>query len=318
MVITRRTLLASLGATLATPAWAQAIGPQSDPWAQVDPYADARNGFPAQGRAESGARPNNAAAGVFQSPSGGMDEKDEIALGRDMYPRMVADFGGAYPNPKMQVALREFCRPMFAASDRPHLPWEVTLVNDRSPNAAAFGGGKVVVNAGLLPMCDSAGELAATLAHEIGHVDKYHTVRSEPLLELLDRLRKSGAGADLNGSLQALVGGSGKGAKDVWEVFELAYSREDEAEADAHEMVILERLGVDPIHAIRDQENFAKLAAGRRDIPELLRTHPRNADRLAHIQALAAMQKRPAQDFVFPGWDTLKAAFPTHPAFKKT
>lgn len=326
MTIRRRSVLgglAGLGLGAAVPAWAQAIGPQSDPWAQVDPYADPRNGFPSERRNSGGAPQPERPRDVFSSSAGRgpdgalMSEQEEVALGRQMYPKFITDAGGAHPSATLQAALREFCRPMFAVSDRPQLPWEVTLVNARNPNASAFGGGKVLVHVGLLSICDRAGELAATLAHEIGHVDKFHTVRSEPLYEALNLMRQNGVGAGMNGALQAALPNTGGQVKDVAELFRLAYSREDEAEADAHEMVILGRLGVDPIHAINDQLNFAKLG-GEDGVNELARTHPRDADRLAHIKQLAAGMKRPATDYVFPGWDTLKAAFPTHPDFRKS
>lgn len=323
MSASRRTILAglaSLGATTALPAWAQAFGSQNDPYAQVDPYADPRNGFPSapQGGQQRPKPPQQGPNDVFSSaPSdgSGMSEGDEIALGRTLYPDFIAESGGAHPDQRLQAALRAFCRPMFAVADRAHLPWEVTLCNDPSPNASAFAGGKVMVHVGLLAICDRAGELAATIAHEIGHVDKRHTARGESLRELTSMLRKNG-GVGNGLPLEQLIPHSQGQIKDLLDVFAKAYSREDEAEADGHEMVILERLGVDPIHAINDQHNFAKLKAGA-SLNEFARSHPRDEKRLLHIQQLAAMQKRPRHDFVFEGWDALKKAFPTAPAWRK-
>lgn len=320
MTISRRSILAGLSGLglsglAGVPAWAQAIGRQSDPWAQVDPYADARNGFPVSSSGETVTRP---ADGFFSAPPGtAMDEAEEVELGRAFYPQMVAKRGGAHPDARLQAALRKFCQPLFAVADRQRLPWEVTLVNDPSPNAAAFAGGKIVVHAGLLPLCDNGGELAATVAHEIGHVDKYHTVRARPMLDLIARLRASGAGADFSAALPQLLAG-GEQVRDVWELFRLSYSREDETEADAHEMTIFERLGVDPIHAVRDQENFVRMTKGKSGGTELTLTHPQPVQRLERIRSLAAMSKRPAQDYAFAGWEALKAAYPTLPDFKKT
>ncbi len=323
MTTTRRHLLAGLaglGASTALPAWAQAIRAQSDPWAQVNPYDDPKNGFPGEGH--NGGEPSRQPQrrdGLFSTApndGGAMSEGEEIAVGKHFHPIHVREAGGAHPNQRAQQALRDFCRPMFAVADRSHLPWEVTLCNDPSPNASAFAGGKVIVNVGMFAICDRAGELAATIAHEIGHVDKRHSVRGGEINRLVAELREQG-GKQWNPDvpLSALVPGSGGKVEDLLEVFKLAYSREDEAEADGHEMVIFERLGVDPIHAINDQWNFAQLGKG--DVPELVRSHPRNEDRMAHIKQLAAMQKKPKQDYVFPGWDVLKTAFPTADRFKK-
>lgn len=303
----------------ALPAWGQAIGAQSDPWAQVDPYADPRNGFPAETRGSGHGQtpPRNDVFSSTASETDGMSETDEIALGRAAYPHLVAKAGGAHPDQRLQAALREFFRPMIAVSDRPHLPWDVTLVNERSTNAGALPGGKVLVNVGLISICDRAGELAATLAHEIGHVDKRHGARRQPLNDLIASLRKDGVASAV--PLETLLPQSQGQLEDVWELFGKAYSREDEAEADGHEMVILERLGVDPIHAVNDQRNFAMInrMMGDPSLNELASTHPRDENRMAHIQQLAASQRRPKTDYVFPGWPLLKAAFPTAPQFKK-
>lgn len=323
MPVTRRNLLltglAGLGSIASLPAWAQAIGSQSDPWAQVDPYDDPRNGFPSQRAGGGQAQRQGLNRDVFSSPADSgerMSDADEIRLGRQGYSGRISKGGGAYPDARVQQALRDFFAPMTAVADRSQLPWQITLVNEESPNASAGYGGMVIVHAGLLRICDRPGELAATLAHEIGHVDKYHMARMGPIYELLGKLKAEGGKADLGGNLDTLLQTPGA-VDDIWDVFRLSYTREHETEADAHEMVILERLGVDPIHAINDQWNFAQINGGAAAVNELVLSHPYDENRMAHIKQLAAMQKRPAKDYVFPGWDVLKAAFPTAPRFKK-
>lgn len=318
---------AALAAHTALPAWAQfpgAIKPQSDPYAQVDPYADPRNGFAPERTNPSkptGAKANQSAIFSPHDEQLTPEELDEVKLGRIQYVKRIASDGGAYPDQQVQAALQAFCKPMFAVADRANLPWVVTMVNDPSPNASAGLGGTVIVNAGLLQMCDRPGELAATLAHEIGHVDKKHVSNGAAIAQAIDAARQAGIQPTGSGALPQLVPGSEKFFRDSYDLLELANVRSGEAEADAHEMVILERLGVDPVHAINDQKNFLtleKIIGGGGPSNSWLRSHPLTTDRLQMVKDLAAMAPKPATDFVFDGWDLLKRAFPTGAAWKKS
>lgn len=58
--------------------------------------------------------------------------------------------------------------------------WQFTLVRDRSLNAFAIGNGRVYVSDGALARCGDEGELAALLAHEMGHQLAGHFASKEP------------------------------------------------------------------------------------------------------------------------------------------
>lgn len=48
-------------------------------------------------------------------------------------------------------------------------PWRFVIVRDRSANAFAVGGGRIYVNEGVVLQCENEAEVAAILAHEMGH-----------------------------------------------------------------------------------------------------------------------------------------------------
>src|SRR5688572_14755546 len=48
--------------------------------------------------------------------------------------------------------------------------WEVAVFDDASPNAFALPGGKIGVNTGIFTVAKNQDQLAAVIAHEIGHV----------------------------------------------------------------------------------------------------------------------------------------------------
>lgn len=69
--------------------------------------------------------------------------------------------------------LQNMMQKLSAISHRPQLPWEIHLIESPEVNAFTVGGGKIFVYRGLFgglidPASDD--ELAAVLAHEIGHV----------------------------------------------------------------------------------------------------------------------------------------------------
>lgn len=61
--------------------------------------------------------------------------------------------------------------------------WEFVVLDDRDVNAYALLGGHVYVTRGMLAVLDSEAELAAVLAHEIGHVAAGHGLNTVSDLE---------------------------------------------------------------------------------------------------------------------------------------
>ncbi len=59
-------------------------------------------------------------------------------------------------------------------------PWRFVVVRDRSANAFAIGGGRIYVNEGVVTLCETEGELAAILAHEMAHQLAGHFVDPAP------------------------------------------------------------------------------------------------------------------------------------------
>lgn len=59
----------------------------------------------------------------------------------------------------------------------PYSGWHVLVLADNEVNAYAAPGGFVVVTVGMLKFLQSEDELAAILAHEIGHVEFHHSAR---------------------------------------------------------------------------------------------------------------------------------------------
>src|SRR5690606_34691134 len=67
----------------------------------------------------------------------------------------------------------------LSAAAGPELgPIQVVVLDDSTVNAFALPGGHVFVLSGLLKSAESTEEVAAVLAHELGHVARRHHVRN--------------------------------------------------------------------------------------------------------------------------------------------
>lgn len=164
--------------------------------------------------------------------------------------------------------------------------WETALFAIKEPNAFALPGGKVGVNTGILSVARNQNQLAAVLAHEIGHVvENHHDERIT---------RQMGAGALLQG-VGALAGSRyGQGAAStvgqlggagLQAGFLLPGTRAQETEADVVGQRLMAQAGFDPQQAVDLWQNM--IAAGGARQPEWLSTHPNPQSRIQELRTRA-------------------------------
>ena len=104
---------------------------------------------------------------VRDEPYNTLTEEEEIALGRKFsaeYEKKVE----ILKNPLIDVYLNRVVRKLGDASQRPHWPYQVKVVNSPIINAIAIPGGFLYVNRGLLAYVEDENEMAGALAHRIG------------------------------------------------------------------------------------------------------------------------------------------------------
>lgn len=181
---------------------------------------------------------------------------------------------------------------LVAASPAKHMDFSFFAVRDSMLNAFALPGGYIGVHSGLVLAAQNESELAAVLAHEIGHVDQRHIARmlarqretsaiaiGALLLALLAARSNSSSSGDLT---QAAIAGSQAAMLQQ----RLNFSREAEREADRVGMQTLVAAGFDARAMVTF---FGKMQqAGRvyeSAAPSYLRTHPLTVERISDIQA---------------------------------
>ena len=202
--------------------------------------------------------------GVKPNPATGKKEvhlfnqTDEIAFGSSVYQEMISGEGGKATDVDADRVVRIGKR-VAAASDRPDLPYEFTILNNPMENAWCLPGGKIAINRGMVEGLKTDGQLAFILAHEIAHANARHTAHS------------------IENDL--FHGGAFPIFSQVHALFSFKESQAAEAQADQLGLTYLKRAGYQPSEAIAVYKIFQGLD-GANDKPSFFATHPSATERL--------------------------------------
>jgi predicted Zn-dependent protease len=156
--------------------------------------------------------------------------------------------------------------------------WEVSAFENEQANAFALPGGKMGVYTGLLNVAVNQHQLAAVMAHEVGHVLARHSNEraSQSALRSIGLAVVEAVGAS-DGDLEAIDLATQYG------LF-LPFNRTQESEADQIGISLMARAGFDPQESINLWQNMAQQGGDRP--PELLSTHPSPASRISELNRL--------------------------------
>src|SRR5947209_1895632 len=93
--------------------------------------------------------------------------------------RILAAYGGAYDDPRLEGLITHTVDRLVAASERPNLKYKVTILNSPAINAFALPNGQLYVTRGLLALANDTSELSSVLSHEMAHVIARHAAIRE-------------------------------------------------------------------------------------------------------------------------------------------
>lgn len=175
-------------------------------------------------------------------------------------------------------------------------PFEPIIVEDHTINAAAFFGGKIMLNSGLIVATDNESQLASVLAHEMTHVTQRHLARSmEARQDAMVTGMAGILGSIILGIINPAVGMAGVSASiGGMEQSNINYTRANEYEADRLGIDLLYNSGFNP-HAMADM--MRKLQNRGEDFNpafEMLLTHPLSSKRVAEAENRARFYKTKA------------------------
>ena len=235
----------------------------------------------------------NSITGEVQNIS--LSPSEEIAIGLNSAPQMMAEFGGEYPNPKVQALMdqvgEKLLRNSVAGKSEYQFDFHV-LADDQTINAFALPGGQVFITMGLLKRLKTEDQLACVVGHEIGHVIGRHGAEHMAKQELTQGLIGAAqvATADANNP-----NGSAQIAAFVGNMINMKYGREDEIESDNFGVQFLLSAGYDPNAMIEVMEILAEAANGQRQ-PEFMSSHPSPENRIQKLKETIAYYKNGGQN----------------------
>ena len=104
-----------------------------------------------------------------------MTESRELEIGKEEHDKVMASMR-VIQDARLNAYINEVGQRVAAGSHRPDLTYTFTVIDSPEINAFALPGGYVYINRGLLLYLKSEDELAAVLAHEVGHITARHAI----------------------------------------------------------------------------------------------------------------------------------------------
>lgn len=204
-----------------------------------------------------------------------MSADQEIAIGLQSTPEIAQQYGGLYPDERLQSFVDAVGHKLIDHSIARETPYKYDfhlLADDRTINAFALPGGPVFITYALFKQLNEA-QLAGVLGHEIGHVIGRHS--AERIAES-SFWKTISMGASVGADAGGIVGNIGQNTL-------LKNGREDELESDELGVLFMIQSGYDPHEMIQVME-ILKAATGSNRAPEFQSTHPDPDNRIEKIK----------------------------------
>jgi len=209
--------------------------------------------------------------------------------------RILASYGGAYDDPRLEALINKTVERLVAASERPDLTYKVTILNSGAVNAFALPTGQLYVTRGLVALANDTSELSSVLSHEMAHVLAKHAAIREDQARQAALVSHVVTEMGTDPDLTALALAKSK-------LTLASFSRAQEFEADGIGVGISARAHFDPYGAARflaAMERNAALKAGKPSLDprsqDFLSSHPATPERVENAKANARQYSAPAQ-----------------------
>ncbi len=218
--------------------------------------------------------------------------EQEYYIGRSVSAMILRDYRLLH-DPVATRYLNMLGQALALASERPTLyhGYTFAILDTDEINAFATPGGHVFVSRGMLVLATAEDEVAAVLAHEIGHIAMRHglgSIRTARVISAVQDGTFSMLERYTDRQVQELTSLFGDATADVFETLATrGYSGPTERQADSAAVAMLERIGYDPFALVRllERTEAAQQAAldGTREPRGFSRTHPPPRSRISDL-----------------------------------
>jgi len=166
-------------------------------------------------------------------------------------------------------ALQQIKDRLVKALDTTAYRYQFTIVKNEQINAFTIPGGNIYVFSGLIKAAESPEEVAAVLAHEMGHAEQRHVVTKlmkELSMTAIITILSGGDPSMLTQILRNVIGNT--------------FDREQETKADQFALELLEKAKISPKNLGRFFERLNEKNLDYDENLEILMTHPHNDKRI--------------------------------------
>lgn len=215
----------------------------------------------------------------------------EIAMGLNSRDPMAQEFGGYYPDPKVQGMITAIGNKLVQSTEAAKTPYRFefhVLSDPNTVNAFALPGGQIFITVSLLKRLKSEDAIAGVLGHEIGHVVGRHSAEHMAKQQLTQGL--------VNATMVATYDPSNPNstaamAQYIGNMINLKYGRDDELESDHFGVKYMYESGYNPESLIDVMKVLEDVSGGQRQ-SEFMSSHPSPANRVTEIQKAIAELKQ--------------------------
>lgn len=213
-----------------------------------------------------------------------VSDQQEVQIGDQVYAGLVQKGTRFISDPAVTGYVTQISNKLFALANRERsgVQWRVLVIDDPATvNAFSTPGGRLYVYSGLIKAVTDDAQMAGVMGHEIGHEVARHVARQLIQTNGLQAVTNLALGKNpgLLGQLASTAASQGT---------LLAFSRNDETEADEYGARYAAEAGYDPNGLVAF---FRTLQTTEGKVPAMakyLSDHPLTTDRITHLQRYIA------------------------------